>query len=155
MIMTSVKLRTSEASTQKHEWESSCSSRAAYFIFPHACTEMATFFAWNAGRKSPFWRTHENVSQKIQQRQFCTNCRFSQRWSWLPILPSFRNELTFWSVRWRHLMVQKMTKNYWLLPHFSCVSQKGDFLTEFQAKKVAIFVHAWENKILGISDTNM
>ena len=25
----------------------------------------------------------KNATQKIRQRQFCTNCRFSQRWSWL------------------------------------------------------------------------
>ena len=45
MILTSVKLRTSGATAQKHEWESSSSFRVAYFIFTHACTEMATFFA--------------------------------------------------------------------------------------------------------------
>ena len=47
---------------------------------------------------------HRNGTE-IRQRQFCINCRFLQRWSLLPILSSFRNKLTFWSVRWRHLMV--------------------------------------------------
>ena len=43
MILITVKLRTSETMAQKHEWKSSSSSRVAYFIFSHACTEMATF----------------------------------------------------------------------------------------------------------------
>ena len=32
MILTKVKLRTSEARTQKHEWESSCTSVTLFFL---------------------------------------------------------------------------------------------------------------------------
>ena len=73
----------------------------------HACTEMVTFLP-ETREENPFLGLQtKNVSQKIRQRQFCTNRRFSQRWIWLPMLSIFRNELTFWSVRWRHLMVKK------------------------------------------------
>ena len=44
--------------------------------------------------ENPLFGVHtKNVSQKIRQRKFCTNCKFSQRWSWLPILSGFHNEL--------------------------------------------------------------
>ena len=65
MILTSVKLCTSEARAQKHEWESSSFSRVAYSIFSHACTEIATFLAKTKQTK--------NVSQNIRKRRFCTN----------------------------------------------------------------------------------
>ena len=32
--------------------------------FSHSCTEMATFFAWNAGRKYPFWGTQEKCGMQ-------------------------------------------------------------------------------------------
>ena len=158
MILTSVKLCTSEAEAQNHEWESSCSFRVAYFIFSHACTEMATLLPKTREENSLFGVHTKNVSQKIRQKQFITNCRLSQRWSWLPILSSFRNEFTFWSVRWRHLMVQKWQKNHGananhaIVPHmrellitpafFVCTPKRG-FSSRVSGKKMAISVHAW------------
>ena len=89
MILKSVKLHTSE--------NYPLPPRVAYFIFSHAWTKMAIFMPETL-EENPLFRVHtKNVSQKIRQRQSCTNCRFSQRWSWLPILSSFGNELTFYS----------------------------------------------------------
>ena len=113
------------------------------------------------GKKIPFLR-YTRKCQKIRQRQFYTNCRFSQRWSWLLILPDFTTNFSFgplngetwWCKKWRknhgananraivppHAgVIDSSHRNYWYLPHFSCVPQKGDFLPAFQAKKSVHF----------------
>ena len=126
----------------------------AYFIFSHACTEIGTFLAETREENPLFGVYTKNISQKIRQRQFCTNCWFPQRWSWLPILSSFRNELNVWSVRWRHLMVQKndkkitvLTQITQLFPYiwelitsafFVCTPKRG-FSSRVSAKKSAYF----------------
>ena len=109
-------------------------------------------FLLETREENPLFGVHtKNISQKIRQRQFCTNYRFSQRRSWLPILSCFRNELTFLSVRWRHLMVQKKWRknhgfnaNHAIVPPYAGVIdnsrifrvylKKGIFFSRFRQK---------------------
>ena len=111
MILTSIKLRLRFARVQFHTHQIHPLPLVWHTLFFLMHAQKWPLFYLKRGKKIPFLGTREkNVSPKIRQRQFCTNCRFSHRSIWLPILSSFRNDLTFWPVRWRHLMLQNMAK---------------------------------------------
>ena len=78
---------------------------------PHQrCLELIVSSSFNQPMAVGRGRSHELVGSMVGAASSHVLGSLLQRWSWMPILSSFRNELTFWSVRCRHLMLQKLTK---------------------------------------------
>ena len=107
MILSRVFAPSLHSCATSHSSESSFSCLVTYFIFSHACTEMATFLHETRGLFTNFFRQSEDSS--------------------------FRNELTFWSIRWRHLKVQKITKKSRCI--FRVYPKKRIFFPRFRQKK--------------------
>ena len=115
-------------------------------------------------QKLTFFLPHtKNISQKIRQRQFCTIAGFHNDEVGCPYFQVFATNLpfgllngeTWWCKKWRKN--HDANANHAIASPYAgvidnfCISrvypQKRDFLPAFQAKKVAISVHAWEKTI--------